>query len=464
MQQTPDMAQGKVSSVLFRLALPMMISLFFQNLYVYVNTVYVSWLGDLPLAAVSLALPLTYLAMSLSKGVAMGSMVLMSHARGTANEAAAKQIADATLPLMLSVMACFLPLMLPQVSGRFFVLMGTNPEVAGYGIGYVFWLVAGFPVMGYVMACEAVFTSRGDTVTPMKGMLWGNGVNLALDPVFIFVFGWGTAGAAAAAFLSQLVCAAYLRHFLQRQAGALVWKPRKGFLGEARLIAGQGAFVAMAYLVSPLALLLLNMILIRFGPVAVGAWNLMSRTELMITLPAMGLFNALAAFTSFSLGRRDYSRIKAGLLFFLKFSWAFFAIVAFLFIEFSEAWMVLFQPAPELKSLGVLAMKASGMALLFMPVSMAMSGIAQGLKRPLYMTIYTVIYLFLLRLPLAYWIAGHWTEKEVFWAHPAATAGAALFAAVILWRMMANCRQEMAGSKAPVNIPMEDSANTQGFR
>ena len=98
MQQTPDMAQGKVSSVLFRLALPMMISLFFQNLYVYVNTVYVSWLGDLPLAAVSLALPLTYLAMSLSKGVAMGSMVLMSHARGTANEAAAKQIADATLP------------------------------------------------------------------------------------------------------------------------------------------------------------------------------------------------------------------------------------------------------------------------------------------------------------------------------------------------------------------------------
>ena len=61
MKQTPDMAQGKVSAVLFRLALPMMISLFFQNLYVYVNTVYVSWLGDLPLAAVSLALPLTYL-------------------------------------------------------------------------------------------------------------------------------------------------------------------------------------------------------------------------------------------------------------------------------------------------------------------------------------------------------------------------------------------------------------------
>lgn len=451
MKQPPDMAQGKISSVLFRLALPMMVSLFFQNLYVYVNTVYVSWLGDVPLAAVSVALPLTYLAMSLAKGVAMGSMVLMSHARGAADEQAAKRTADAMLPLMFFVMACFLPLMLPQVSNQFFAMMGTGLEVAGCGIGYVFWLVAGFPVMGYVMAGEAVFTARGDTVTPMKGMLWGNSVNLALDPLFIFVFGWGTTGAAAATFLSQLVCAAYLWFFLQRQADDLAWRPQKGFVREACIIVSQGAFVAMAFLVSPLALILLNMILIRFGPVAVGAWNLMSRTELMITLPAMGLFNALAAFTSFNLGRRDYGRIQAGVLFFLKFAWGFFAVVAFLFIEFSEAWMVLFQPAPELKALGIMAMKASGFAILFMPVSMAMNGVAQGLKRPVYMTMYMAVYLFGLRLPLAYWIAGHWTEKEVFWAHPAATAAAALLAAVILWRLLAKCRRDMTGSEMRVN-------------
>ena len=443
MKQPPDMAQGKVSVVLFRLALPMMVSLFFQNLYVYVNTVYVSWLGDAPLAAVSLALPLTYLAMSLSKGVSMGAMVLMSHARGAADEQAAKRTADAMLPLMLCLMACFLPLMLPQLSALFFALMGAGAEVAGYGTGYVFWLTAGFPVMGYVMASEAVFTARGDTVTPMKGMLWGNGVNLFLDPLFIFFFGWGTTGAAAATFLSQMVCAAYLRHFLQCQASSLVWKPRKGFIREASLIAHQGAYVALAFLVSPLALILLNMILIRFGPVAVGAWNLMSRTELMITLPAMGLCNALAAFTSFNLGRRDYGRIKAGLQFFLKFAWGFFAVVAFLFIEFPEAWMVLFQPAPDLKTLGVLAMKASGIALLFMPLSMAMLGFAQGLKRPMFTMLYTSVHLFGLRLPLAYWIAGHWTEKEVFWAHPAATAGAAFLAAAILWRLLAECRRNM---------------------
>ena len=62
MSQAVDMGQGKVSHVLGRLALPLMVSLFFQNLYAYADTVFVSWLGETPLAAISLALPLTYLA------------------------------------------------------------------------------------------------------------------------------------------------------------------------------------------------------------------------------------------------------------------------------------------------------------------------------------------------------------------------------------------------------------------
>ena len=63
MSQAVDMGQGKVSHVLGRLALPLMVSLFFQNLYAYADTVFVSWLGETPLAAISLALPLTYLAL-----------------------------------------------------------------------------------------------------------------------------------------------------------------------------------------------------------------------------------------------------------------------------------------------------------------------------------------------------------------------------------------------------------------
>ena len=271
MAQPVDMAQGKVSIVLGKLALPMMASLFFQNLYSYADTVFVAWLGETQLAAVSMAVPLTYVALSLAKGISMGSVVLMSFARGSADTDGVRRIAAALLPLMLLCMFLFLPLTLPQVCRAFYQGIGADAAIACEGMGFVFWLVCGFPVMGYVFAAEALFTARGDTVTPMKAMVLGNVLNIALDPLYIFVFGWGAAGAAGATFTGQCIAAVYLGKNLKKlNAEKLFWFPGPGCFGAWRQILGQGMFVAVAYLVSPAALLMLNSILIQFGPVAVG--------------------------------------------------------------------------------------------------------------------------------------------------------------------------------------------------
>ena len=151
------MGQGKVSHVLGRLALPLMVSLFFQNLYAYADTVFVSWLGETPLAAISLALPLTYLALSLAKGVAMGSVILMSFSRGAGDEAAAHKIAESLFPLMLLFMALFSPLMLAPAGQAFYLAIGADPATAAQGTGFIFWLAASFFPMGYVMTVEALF-------------------------------------------------------------------------------------------------------------------------------------------------------------------------------------------------------------------------------------------------------------------------------------------------------------------
>ena len=162
MRQAVDMGQGKVSHVLGRLALPLMVSLFFQNLYAYADTVFVSWLGETPLAAISLALPLTYLALSLAKGVAMGSVILMSFSRGAGDEAAAHKIAESLFPLMLLFMALFSPLMLAPAGQAFYLAIGADPATAAQGTGFIFWLAASFFPMGYVMTVEALFTDTGN--------------------------------------------------------------------------------------------------------------------------------------------------------------------------------------------------------------------------------------------------------------------------------------------------------------
>ena len=444
MSQAVDMGQGKVSHVLGRLALPLMVSLFFQNLYAYADTVFVSWLGETPLAAISLVLPLTYLALSLAKGVAMGSVILMSFSRGAGDEAAAHKIAGSVFPLMMLFMALFSPLMLSSAGQAFYLALGADPDTAVQGTGFIFWLVASFFPMGYVMTVEALFTARGDTVTPMKAMLLGNIFNIMLAPIFIFVLGWGLTGAAAATFTCQCLSALYIGYRLRTLLGeTLRWLPQAGSLKIWRQILKQGLFVTAAYLITPIALMLLNGILVRFGAVAVGAWNLMSRTEMMVMLPIMGLGNALATFTGFNLGRLDYDRVWQGLVFFLKVSWAVIIPASLLFYVFPQQTISLFRPTPELKLLGGIAMQASALSLLFMPLLSAVAGMSQGMKRPVYMMGQIFVYLVCLRVPLADWFAGHWGQEGIYWSHPTASALTAVLSLVLLRRLLQDCRKQV---------------------
>jgi len=69
---------------------------------------------------------------------------------------------------------------------------------------YATWLVLGTPLMAFSLIADSTFRSQGDTVTPMKSMILGNGINAILDPIMIFTFGWGIAGASIATFIGRL--------------------------------------------------------------------------------------------------------------------------------------------------------------------------------------------------------------------------------------------------------------------
>jgi len=378
--------------------------------------------------------------------VAVGSVVLISYYRGNSDEASGREMSRSVLPLMLLLMTVFMPLLSADVCRSFYGFLGATASVAELGLGFTFWLAAGFPIMGYVMTMEALLMSRGNTMTPMKGQILGNVINFCLDPLLIFVLEWGVTGAAVATFIGQLAAAVYLRHHMLLQYGE---RPglslSTGILLRWRLILGQGVFITVAYLVGPVGLMMLNKILAQFGPVAVGAWNMMSRTEMMVLLPIMGLSNALAAFISFNMGRKDYERIRQGVVFFFKFSLAVVAPAMILFEAFPYELTAIFRPAPDLLELGGSALRASGVAILFVPILFAITGLAQGLKRPVFMLVISFAYLILARVPLAYLFAGLWSEKGVFWSHPLSGLLAGLLAVVIIAHLLAGCRRQCQG-------------------
>lgn len=205
-----DMGAGGVAGTLWQLALPSMFSMLFHTLFHLVDTVFVAWLGESSLAAMSLTFPLMFVIFALVNGMAVGTTTRMSNALGRGRVDEAQGYADSALLLVLILTTPALPLVFRPSSDAFFSLLGGSGDVLPESYRYAAWLVLGTPLMAFSLIADSTFRSQGDTVTPMKSMILGNAINAVLDPIMIFTFGWGIAGASIATFIGRLASCLYL--------------------------------------------------------------------------------------------------------------------------------------------------------------------------------------------------------------------------------------------------------------
>lgn len=432
----PDMGSGKVFPVLFRLAVPSMISLFFQNLYSLVDTMFVSWLGPTSLAALSLSVPVFYLALSLTKGLCVGATTLMSSAQGEGEIKKADSLAQYSLSLIFVVLCPLLILIIPGPCRFIFSLLGAQGDVRIEVYDYALWLAFSFPVMGYVMLCESVFMSHGDSFTPMKGMILGNIINLILDPVLIFSAGLGLGGASLASLLGWVFSGIYMRAKLARHgyiSPGLTWT--KDMLPYWRSIWGVGYLITLSLMVTTFSYGAMNWFLSREGAAPIGAWNLMGRVELMITLPFTGITNSLVPFIGYNFGRKTYVRILDAIKTSLFIEITGMVFFSFIFILFAEEIMAVFHPGEEVLRYASYALRVSAAAYIFFPFELTLQGTAPGLRRPGFSLSSLLFRQIILKITLAAVLSVYWGVKGIYWSHPVSMAAGGLLS-VVLMRML----------------------------
>lgn len=418
MGKSLNMGKGKVLSVLFGLGAPAMVSMFFQNLYALVDTVFVSWLGTIELAALSLSVPMLYLAMAVAKGVAVGSTILMSHARGADDIDRADMITRSCLPFALILLFPFCLLAFPGVNESIFGWFNVDREVLDEVKKFMFWLGWSFPAMGFAMICEGVFLSHGDSRTPMKAMILGNIINIALDPFLIFFCKMGIAGASLSSLAGWAVSGLFMWFTLKRQG---IVRPRcvctSGEVGSWKDIGILGAPMAIAIFIMPISVIGLNYVLTPFGPAYVGAWALSARMEQMIILPLYGLSCSLIPFAGFNLGAGNAHRIREAVRLSLMVCYGVLLPVGVL-LWFNAPFVIgLFRPGSEVIALSSYAFRASLLGYWLVPVELIVIGLAQGLKLPRYPLVINVARLLLLRLPLAFLLGYVWGGKGAYISH-----------------------------------------------
>ena len=202
-----DMTRGAVAPLLLRFSVPLLVSVIFQQLYSIADSVIAgNFINKDALAAIGASYPITMIFLSIGTGMNIGCSVVISTFFG------AKDMKNMKTAVFTSLISCFvLGVFLIVVgfftSGIFLELLGTDAAVFKDAQDYLNIYVFGLVFLFIYNICTGIFTSLGDSRTPLYFLIGSSLGNILLDILFVVVIPMGVPGTAWATFISQGICA-----------------------------------------------------------------------------------------------------------------------------------------------------------------------------------------------------------------------------------------------------------------
>lgn len=314
-----DLGRDEIGKLVLRIALPSMMAQFVSVLYSIVDRMYIGHIpgeGDAALAGVGVCGPVVTMAGSVAFLIAVGGAPLMSMRMGEGREDEAARILStcARMLVVASVllMALVLPLREPMLH-LFGASEATYPCAEAYFTVYMCGTLFALLSTGL----NQFIIAQGFARTGMLLVMLGAALNIALDPVFIFLLGWGVRGAAAATVLSQLVSAAGALRFLTGRQAALrlARRPFSAQIAKKVLRLGFAPFSIIA--VDNAMIIAMNAVLQRYGGAAHGDMLVTCATiaqsfMLVVTMPLGGITSGTETILAFNYGALRVDRVREG--------------------------------------------------------------------------------------------------------------------------------------------------------
>lgn len=275
----------------WQLALPMIGGFTVHAVYGVVDMAFIGQLGPAALAAATFVHAPFFIAIAIANGLAAGITAKVAQAVGRDDAAAADRVASGgiTLGLILGGLLAFAGLL----GGRHAMpMLGAEGESARLAWAYFQLIAAGVPLVFISSVLRSVLTGEGDARGPMVVISIGTMINLGLDPLFIFVFGWGIRGAAWATLVAQGLSGVLLALLFTRRRRVFAHFRLRALWPSwetTRAVAGIGLPAALGQIVMAMGAVLNNRLLATFGQVTVAGYGAASRVDMLVALPILGL-------------------------------------------------------------------------------------------------------------------------------------------------------------------------------
>ncbi|MFY1111652.1 MAG: MATE family efflux transporter [Methanosarcinaceae archaeon] len=429
----------KISSLLFKLSAPSILGMLVYALYNIVDTVFVGQaLGEESVQGIgglAIAFPIQMLALGIGIGLGVGGASVISRALG------AKELnkAEKTLGTAFSL-AIFLGLAYTAV-GLYFLdplleLFGATEGIMPYARDYLEITMAGSVVFTLGIAAEDLVRAEGNARYAMFGMLLGAGLNILLDPVFIFGFGMGVKGAAIATVIAQFVSITFLLRYFLAGKGSVPFK-----IGMLKTDPGISREMLVIGL-SPLIIEASNSVMMIFvnnalgtygGDVSIAAFGIIHRLIMFIFLPMLGISFGLQPIVGYNYGAKQFSRVIESVKVALKLSTLLSLAGFLLFFLFPEQILSIFSPDAELAAVGTNAMRIVVLVLPFISFQVIGTTVFQALGMPKPAFILSLARQLLFLLPLVLVLPRFYGLNGVWASFPISDFMAFVLAVGLLW-------------------------------
>ena len=422
-----DFEHGTVTSNILNAALPMLVAQIFNLLYNVVDRIYIARIQDVgttALGAVGLCFPVIVIITAFSNLFGTGGAPLFSIARGKGDREEASQIMNTSFTMLCwcAVMLMLFGLIFARPILRIF---GASNEALPYAYPYMMIYLLGTVASMIATGMNPFINSQGYSTVGMLSVALGAVTNLILDPIFIFVFGFGIKGAAIATILSQFLSAAFVVNFLHNKAEyrvkLLKFRELADSLTLLKNIVSLGTAGFIMQLTNSLVTICCNNVLaVTGGDLYVSVMTIVSSVRQIIETPLHSLTEGSSPILSFNYGARKPKRVKKAAIVMTLLVLAYSAIAWGAILLVPEFLIGIFSSDPVLQADAVPALKLYFAAFIFMDLQYIGQTTFKSLNKKKQAIFFSLLRKVFIVVPLTYFLPYglHMGTSGVFMAEP----------------------------------------------
>lgn len=359
-----------ISKAYFTLAVPVVLSMIITIVYNITDTYFIAMTNNTNLVAgVSLCAPVFTLLMGFGNIFGQGGSSLMSRLMGQNDRENQHRVSSfcfyVAIVFGIAAGAVMLLLRTPILK-----LLGADAETLSFALPYFTWFAAGAPLVTLSFIHSNLLRSEGMAKESMIATVSGSVVNIILDPLLIFTFGLGAAGAAIATVIGYTCTDLYGLYIVKKKSSALSVDFRDCRVSAAHVsqIFAIGTSAALSNITQSICLILTNQNLLVYGNDKIAVMGIVQKVAMIVMLVIVGFAFGGAPLIGYTYGSRNHERMKKLMKFILTFLCSIAAALSLVMVAAAPAVIRIFLSDAELLPIGCTMLRAQVMGMVFVAV------------------------------------------------------------------------------------------------